>query len=57
MILRLFYASGIRVSELARLKWQDLTPRGDSGQIEVMGGKGGKSRSVLIAKITGAAAQ
>jgi len=51
MILRLFYASGIRVSELAHLKWQDLTPRGDSGQIEVFGGKGGKSRSVLIAKV------
>ena len=51
MILRLFYASGIRVSELAHLKWQDLTPRGDSGQVEVFGGKGGKSRSVLIAKV------
>jgi len=51
MILRLFYASGLRVSELARLKWRDLTPRADSGQIEVIGGKGGKSRSVLVAKV------
>ncbi|GAA6622621.1 tyrosine-type recombinase/integrase [Scytonema sp. NUACC26] len=45
LILRLFYAIGIRVSELSRLKWEDLTPRGDSGQLEVVGGKGGKSRS------------
>lgn len=46
-ILRLLYGAGLRVSELCALKWQDLTPRGDSGQVTVMG-KGEKVRSVLL---------
>ncbi|MBD2773338.1 tyrosine-type recombinase/integrase [Iningainema sp. BLCCT55] len=48
-ILRLLYGAGLRVSELCALKWKDCTPRGDSGQVTVMG-KGGKVRSVLLPK-------
>jgi integrase/recombinase XerD len=46
-ILRLLYASGLRISELCSLKWADLTPRDEGGQLTVMG-KGGKTRSVLL---------
>ena len=44
-ILTLLYASGIRVSELCWLSWQDLQPNGDSGQITVFG-KGGRTRAI-----------
>jgi site-specific recombinase XerD len=47
IILRLLYMSGVRVSELAQLKWCDLMPRGESGQITVFG-KGGKTRAILL---------
>jgi integrase/recombinase XerD len=50
-ILFLFYGSGIRVSELASLKWKHVTPRDSSGQITVFG-KGGKTRSILIPQQT-----
>jgi integrase/recombinase XerD len=50
-LLRLLYAAGIRVSELAGLTWQDAAPRGDSGQVTVIG-KGGKARSVLLSGAT-----
>jgi site-specific recombinase XerD len=46
-LLSLLYTSGARVSELAQLKWCDLAPRGDAGQITVLG-KGGKTRSILL---------
>jgi integrase/recombinase XerD len=46
-ILRLLYASGLRISELCGLVWSDLTPRDEGGQLSVMG-KGGKTRSVLL---------
>jgi integrase/recombinase XerD len=46
-LLRLTYAGGLRVSELVALRWRDLQPRGDSGQLAVFG-KGGKTRSVLL---------
>lgn len=42
VILLLLYASGLRVSELCQLKWKDLKPRGESGQVTVLG-KGSKS--------------
>ena len=51
-ILRLFYASGIRVSELCALRWKDVIQRGDKGQITVTFGKGGEHRSVVISKET-----
>jgi integrase/recombinase XerD len=47
VLLRLLYASGIRVSELCGLKWEDAQPRQESGQITVFG-KGGKTRTVLL---------
>lgn len=46
-ILRALYSSGLRVSELCQLKWKDLTERGESGQVTVLG-KGNKIRSVLL---------
>lgn len=48
-ILRLLYGAALRVSELCTLKWKDLTVRGDSGQVTVLG-KGNKTRSVLLPK-------
>ncbi len=47
VILRLLYAGGLRVSELCALKWRDLKPRHQSGQVTVFG-KGGKTRTVLL---------
>jgi site-specific recombinase XerD len=47
ILLRLLYTSGVRVSELAQLKWCDLMPRAEGGQITVFG-KGGKTRAILI---------
>jgi integrase/recombinase XerD len=47
ILLRLLYTSGVRVSELAQLKWCDLTSRDNAGQITVFG-KGGKTRAILL---------
>jgi integrase/recombinase XerD len=47
VLLRLLYMSGVRVSELAQLKWCDLLPRAEAGQITVFG-KGGKTRAILL---------
>jgi integrase/recombinase XerD len=47
VMLRLLYLSGIRVSELAGLKWRDAVERTDGGQITVFG-KGGKTRAILL---------
>lgn len=46
-ILLTLYGCGLRVSELCELKWKDLTPRSESGQMSVFG-KAGKTRVVLI---------
>ncbi|MFL9458609.1 MULTISPECIES: tyrosine-type recombinase/integrase [Nostocales] len=46
-IVRLLYFAGLRVSELCELKWRDLKPRGEGGQITVFG-KGDKTRTVLV---------
>ncbi|MBO3464252.1 tyrosine-type recombinase/integrase [Aetokthonos hydrillicola Thurmond2011] len=46
-LIRLLYFAGLRVSELCALKWRDLKPRGDAGQITVFG-KGEKTRTVLV---------
>jgi site-specific recombinase XerD len=53
-MLRLFYSAGLRVSELCSLRWRDLQPRGESGQV-VVTGKGTKTRSVLVSPSTWAA--
>ncbi|MBW4626510.1 MAG: tyrosine-type recombinase/integrase [Brasilonema octagenarum HA4186-MV1] len=47
IILTLLYKGGLRVSELCGLKWKDLMPRGDGGQITVLG-KGNKRRSIRL---------
>ena len=47
VLLRLLYAGGLRVSELAALRWRDLQPREDGGQVTLFG-KGGKTRVVLL---------
>src|SRR5581483_7152790 len=44
LILRLLYASGVRVGEICRLTWADAQPRKEGGQITVFG-KGGKTRA------------
>lgn len=46
-ILLLLYSGGLRVSELCKIKWKDLKPRAESGQVTVLG-KGGKTRTVLL---------
>lgn len=47
MLLQVGYAGGLRVSELARLTWDDVLPRGQSVQLLVTG-KGGRVRQVLL---------
>ncbi len=56
VLLRLFYASGARVSELARLYWGALMERGTEngqpvGQVTLLG-KGQKTRAVLLSSPT-----
>lgn len=56
LMLRLFYSSGARVSELAGLKWRAVKRRSlqgsrDTGQISLVG-KGSKARSVLLSSAT-----
>ena len=51
VLLRLFYAGGLRVSELVSLSWPDLQVRDDGGQVTVFG-KGGKTRHVLLSAAT-----
>jgi integrase/recombinase XerD len=46
-MLRLLYLAGLRVSEVAELKWRDLQARADAGQVTVFG-KGSKTRVVLL---------
>jgi len=47
LLLKVLFISGIRVSELCSLCWQDLIERSDGGQVTVYG-KGSKTRTVLI---------
>lgn len=56
LALRLFYASGGRVSELAGLRWRDCVERSlergrPTGQVTLFG-KGGKTRRVLLSADT-----
>ena len=50
-LLRLLYAGGLRVSEACALRWRDLQPREDAGQVTVYG-KGGKTQVVLLSPAT-----
>lgn len=47
MLLRLLCMSGVRVPNFAQMKWCDLTPRAEAGQITVFG-EGGKTRANLL---------
>jgi integrase/recombinase XerD len=47
VLLRLLYVAGLRVSEIAELKWRDLVARGEAGQVTVFG-KGSQTRTVLL---------
>jgi integrase/recombinase XerD len=47
LMLRFFFVTGVRVSELCSLKWKDLQTRTDGGQVTVFG-KGNRTRVVLI---------
>lgn len=47
LIIKMLYYTGIRVSELASLTWNDLQSRSEGGQLTVLG-KGGKTNTVLI---------
>ena len=56
VLLRLFYASGARVSELANLRWKAVQERGKEngrlvGQVVLLG-KGEKTRSILLSADT-----
>jgi len=47
VLLRLLYAGGLRVSELATLTWRDVQERDEGGQVTVHG-KGSKTRAVVL---------
>jgi integrase/recombinase XerD len=47
LMLRVLYATGIRVSELCRIQNKDSQPREKGGQISIYG-KGGKTNTILI---------
>lgn len=46
-MLRLFYAGGLRVSELCGLCWRDVKQRRDGAQLTIFG-KGSKTRHILV---------
>jgi site-specific recombinase XerD len=56
VLLRVLYGAGIRASEASGLRWCDLQPRDNDGQITVLG-KGQKSRTIRISARTWAALQ
>jgi site-specific recombinase XerD len=47
VLLRLLYKTAIRRSEVCRLCWKDVQPRGEQAQITVHG-KGDKTRTILL---------
>ncbi len=46
VLLRLLYAGGLRVSELAALRWRDLQPRDDAGQVTILGSGNQRNENV-----------
>lgn len=52
-ILMLTYAAGLRVSEVVRLRPEDLDP--ERGMLDVRRGKGGKDRCVMLSEVALAA--
>lgn len=49
LLLLLLYVSAARISELVQLRWRDVQPSGDAGQIALLG-KGDKVRVVALTK-------
>jgi integrase/recombinase XerD len=47
ILVSLLYAAGLRVSEACHLRWRNLRPRGDAGQVTVFG-KNGKTRAIPL---------
>jgi integrase/recombinase XerD len=56
VLLRLAYAGGLRAAELCGLKWRDLQPRDEAGQVTIYG-KGEKTRTILLSAATWAELQ
>lgn len=56
VMLLLLYATGVRVSELCGLRWNDLSSRDNGGQMTVHG-KGNKTRTILLPTSVWQAAQ
>jgi integrase/recombinase XerD len=50
-LLSLLYIAGLRISEAVTLRWRDLKPRRDGGQVTVLG-KRSKTRTILIPPAT-----
>lgn len=48
LLILLMYASGARVSEMCSLKWSDVQPSGDSGQVLLFG----KERRTRVVKLS-----
>ncbi len=49
LILKTLYQTGVRVSELCGLRWQDLTPRPEIGTVQLtVYGKRGKTRHITL---------
>ena len=46
-LLQLLYGAGLRVSEACGLRWRNLRPRGDAGQVTVFG-KNDRTRAVAL---------
>ena len=49
LMIKLLYATGLRVSELTQLRWQDAAEQGDAIALTICG-KGRKTRYVLVKK-------
>jgi integrase/recombinase XerD len=46
-LLQVLYIGGLRVGEACNLRWRNVRPHGDSGQVTVYG-KGGRTRSIVL---------
>jgi integrase/recombinase XerD len=48
ILLQVLYVGGLRVSEACQLRWRNVRPRGNAGQITAYG-KGGRTRAIALA--------
>jgi site-specific recombinase XerD len=51
VLLMTVYSAGLRVSEVVRLKWEDIDS--DRGMIHIRGGKGKKDRYTILSDVAG----